>query len=196
MIRGRATCVCAALALALVAPAGALARQLVVDPSHSQVVFSVTKWGLVTVEGRVHGVSGTIDWDPARPGAASTVWEARVDSIDTGEPKRDAALRDPEYFDARRHPMVTFRSTRARVVDARTLSVDGELTIRGVTRPVTTTVRWLGARDVPDEGALAVFEASFVINRRDFGVVGGRVLGPVISNEVRIDVRAVARAAR
>ncbi len=173
----------------------ARATDLVVDSAHSLLTFTVTKWGLVEVQGQVHDFEGTIRWDPTDPASSTTRWTARVDSIRTGEPRRDESLLDPPYFDARRHPVVTFRSVRATPVDASTLSLDGELTMRGVTKAVRATVRYVGERDIPGEGRVRVFETALVVNRRDFGIVGGRVLGPVISDEVRIVVRAAARDA-
>lgn len=67
------------------------------------------------------------------------------------------------------------------------------MTLRGVTRPVTVVVTRRGVIDVPFEGRLAVFDTTFAINRREFGIVGGSLLGPVISDEVTIHVRAVAK---
>jgi len=176
---------------AIAAPAGA--ERYILDPAHSRVTFTVTKWGIIDVEGQAQELRGELSWDPANPAGASTTWSIPVASLRTGEPDRDESLRAPEYFDAARFPTASFTSTRARSIDAQHLALDGQLTLRGVTRPLSLVVAILGERDVPGEGRLLVFETAFTLNRRDFGIVGGRVLGPVISDEVRMRVRAVGR---
>jgi polyisoprenoid-binding protein YceI len=91
----------------------------------------------------------------------------------------------PEYFDARRHPELIFESTRVRFFGPGRLEVTGHITMRGVSRPMTTVVRYSG----PD--AAPVFETEFEVDRYDFGIAGGRVMGRLIGRTVRIRLRAV-----
>ena len=167
----------------------------VLDSVHSRVTFTVRKWGIIDVEGHVPEVRGTIRWDAAQPAASTTSWEVGVASIRTGEPDRDASLLAPEYFDVARYPLATFASGRVTSTEGTRITLEGQLTMRGVTRPVSVVVTSLGEQDVPFEGRLAVFETAFTVDRRAFGIVGGRVLGPVISDTVQVRVRAVARRA-
>ena len=161
-----------------------------IDRAQSRVTFTVTKWGFLDVEGRFDDFDGTVVYDPQRPAASRIDWRVKVASVDTDEPKRDESLQQPEYFDAARHPELTFVSDRVSASGANELEVQGRITIRGRTRPLTVRVR-----HSTQAGAQAVerFETQFTINRYDFGVVGGRVLGPVISRDVRVTLVIVGR---
>ncbi|MEX2271906.1 MAG: YceI family protein [Vicinamibacterales bacterium] len=90
-----------------------------------------------------------------------------------------------DYFDARHHPELIFESTRVRALDAGRLEVQGRLTMRGVTRQQTAIVRHSGAAAAP------VFETDFDIDRYDFGIRGGSVMGRLIGRTARIHLRAV-----
>ena len=161
-----------------------------IDRAQSRVTFTVTKWGFLDVEGRFDDFDGTVVYDPQRPEASRIDWRVKVASVDTDEPKRDESLQQPEYFDAARHPELTFVSDRVSASGANELAVQGRITIRGRTRPLNVRV-WHSTQ----AGAQAVerFETQFTINRYDFGVVGGRVLGPVISRDVRVTLVLVGR---
>jgi polyisoprenoid-binding protein YceI len=185
-------CVLAALAAARGrAASGSPAWPL--DHAHSRVTFTVTKWGFVDVEGRFKAFSGELEYDPAHPEGARIDWRVEIASVDTGETNRDKALQGEEYFDAARYPEMRFQSDRVRPLADGRLEVQGRITIRGVTKPLTVTVVSHGVHDVPGEGTFAVFETSFTLNRYDFGVVGGSLLGPAISREVRIHLIAAGR---
>ncbi len=175
---------------------GATAR--FIDRAHSHVRFAVTKWGFVEVEGRFLDFDGAIVWDPAHPERASTHWRVRVASVTTGEPDRDRALLAREYFDVAHHPELTFASTEVRAVAPDRLAVQGRITLRGVSRPLTLEIAILDTRDLPDLGRVTLFRTAFTLNRREFGIVGGSLLGPVISDQVRIEIVVAAseRSAR
>lgn len=164
-----------------------------IDRAHSRVTFEVTKWGFAEVEGRFREFTGEIAYNPARPEASHIRWSIKVASVDTGEPKRDQSLLAREYFDAARYPEITFDSSAVRKVSDRDLEVAGALTIRGVTRPMTVRASYAGRHVVPNEGTFDSFHVAFTINRYDFGVVGGSVLGPAISKEVKINLIAAAK---
>lgn len=163
------------------------------DRRHSRVSFTVTKWGFAEVEGRFLDFSGVIAYNATRPEFSHIEWTVRIATVDTGETKRDQALQDPEYFDATRYPLLQFVSERVQSVGANELDVTGRLTIKGVSKPLTVRVAYGGRHVVPSEGTFDMFRTSFTINRYDFGVVGGRVLGPAISKEVKITLVAAAR---
>jgi polyisoprenoid-binding protein YceI len=168
---------------------------LAIDPAQSQVTFTVTKWGFLDVEGRFDKFDGTIVYDAARPEASRIDWRVKVASVDTDEPKRDESLQASEYFDAARHPELTFVSDRVTRAGANELEVQGRITIRGRTRPLTVQVRHATLPGAPGAQAVERFETQFTINRYDFGIVGGRVLGPVISRDVRVKLVIVAKRA-
>lgn len=163
------------------------------DRAHSRVTFTVTKWGFVGVEGRFKSFVGSLQYDAQRPEASRISWSVDVNSVDTGEPDRDHALQASEYFDAAHFPTLTFESRQARRIAAGELEISGPLTIRGVSKTVTFRAHDRGRHDVPDAGTFQIFDAAFTVDRYDYGVVGGSLLGPVISREVKIALIAAAR---
>ena len=180
------------------APAGA--TTLYVRPGDSDGTFRIRKWGVLTVTGRFADVSGEVFLDPGRPNRSHVRVEVRVASVSTGEEVRDRMLQSEDFFDAGRFPSMTFVSTAAsRLADGR-VSVTGELTIRGVTRRVTVPVTVHGPSVDPEAGGLAGFEATFQLDRRDYGVLGSRWSGgrTVLGNdvEVRLVLAASVRRSR
>jgi polyisoprenoid-binding protein YceI len=164
------------------------------DHAHSRVTFSVTKWGFAEVEGRFKDFAGTLVYDAAAPERSRLDWRVAVASVDTGEAARDHSLQAPEYFDAARFPTLTFTTTKVRVAADRQLDVSGTLTIRGASRPVTVRAIDRGRHAVPGEGEYQLFETTFTLDRYDYGVRGGSLLGPAISREVTIHLIAAAKA--
>lgn len=159
-----------------------------IDRAHSRVTFTVTKWGFAEVEGRFLDFGGNLLYDAAHPERSRVDWRVRIASVETGAAKRDEALQGPEYFDAARHPEMRFVSEHVRSLADGQLEVQGNLTIRGRTRPLTLRVACGGTHMVPGEGTFEVFQTEFTVNRHDYGVVGGSVLGPAISRDVRIKI--------
>jgi polyisoprenoid-binding protein YceI len=159
-----------------------------IDPARSTVQFTITKFGFADVVGVFLDSTGEIRWQPSQPDASGVHWRVRVASVRTDASNRDASLQAREYFDASNHPYLVFESTRARPLDDASIEVSGTLTLRGVARPLTVVVRRSGSPAAP------VFEADFVVDRYEFGIVGGRVLGPLIGRSARVHLRAVTRA--
>ena len=150
-----------------------------IDPVWSALEFEVTKLGLVTIKGRVPGFSGTIGGGP------QPTIEGRVDatSITTFDETRDAHVQSPDFFDTERHPELRFESTS---IETRgdDLRVEGELTIKGVTRPVELSGRFLGSGVDPYGNDRIALELSGTVDRTEFGLAwnaplpGGRFLLP------------------
>jgi polyisoprenoid-binding protein YceI len=166
---------------------------LVIDRGQSRVSFLVTKWGFLEVEGRFQDFGGTIVYDPQRPEASRIDWRVKVASVKTDERNRDESLQQPEYFDTVRYPELTFVSDRVMAVSPAELEVQGRITIKGRTRPLTVRVRHATQNDARTPQPVERFETEFTINRYDFGIVGGSVLGPVISREARVRILIVGR---
>lgn len=165
-----------------------------IDKAHSRVTFTVTKWGFAEVEGRFHEFSGTLAYDERCPERSRIDWQVRISSVETGAPNRDKALQGREYFDAARFPEMRFVSEHVKALSDRRLEVQGQMTIRGKTRPLTLTVSYGGTHTVPHEGTYAIFQTEFTIDRYDYGVAGGSVLGAAISREVHVKLIAAARS--
>lgn len=174
------------------------------EPGHTAAEFRCKHMMVTWVRGHFKNVRGTMRFDPADPGKTSI--EATLDaaSIWTGEPDRDAHLRSADFLDAANHPTITFKSTRVEQVGGTAYKVSGNLSIRGVTRPVVLDVHHLGEWQTPfwvgneDKGPVtrAGFVAETRINRHDFGVSWNGALdrgGIVVGDEVFItlDVEAL-----
>lgn len=129
------------------------------------------------------GSSGTIVVNEANPSRSSINLEVNADSVYTHNEQRDNHLRSPDFFNTRQFPTITFKSTQVRRVSANTVQVTGNLTIRGVTRPVTANVVMTGKGKNPQGRDIIGFEATFNIKRSDFGIRYGL---PGLGDEVRI----------
>lgn len=136
------------------------------DPIHSSFGFSVRYSGLSDYRGSLSDVEATLGADDS---GLSLDGAAKVDSISIQNPPQFRAhVLGPEFFDAQNHPSVSFRSTRVDLADDGSARVDGELTIRGTTRPVVATGSWFEPRPGPG-GTKAGLELSTTFDRRDFG---------------------------
>ena len=168
-----------------------------IDPSHSEVGF-VARHAMVTkVRGWFRDVTGTITVadDFAASSATATM---KVDSVDTGNADRDGHLKSADFFDAENHPVATIVSTAVRPKGDAYL-LDGNLTIKGNTRPVTLNLEFNGVSPGMGNGEVSGYEASVVINRKDFGVdldlpmeTGGAVVGDKVT--ITLDIEAVKQA--
>ncbi|HEY8134385.1 MAG TPA: YceI family protein [Thermoanaerobaculia bacterium] len=156
-----------------------------VRPTYSNIRFSIVKWSVMKEEGQFRDFAGTLDYDPAHPEQARINILVHSGSLDTKNEMRDKVVRSDDFLDAERYPTLEFHSTG---VDHN--AVSGDLTIHGVTRRVRFPVTPLGVRDLPKIGKLAGFEATFTINRRDFGVMGNRwgAVPGVLSDDVEIHI--------
>lgn len=162
---------------------GAPAGTWRIDPARSVVEFTVTKLGFADVPGRFTDFTGIVRYDPIRAANSSIEWTVRVASVATDAANRDRTLQAPEYFDAGRHPELGFRSTRVRSLGEGRLEVDGDLTIKGITRPQRIVA-------TPVDGG---FQTTFELDRFDFEIVGGTVMRRLIGRTVRVHLTARAQ---
>jgi polyisoprenoid-binding protein YceI len=191
------------LALALVAlpfsVASAATMTFTIDKAHTEVGFDITHF-FTKVHGRFTDFSGTIIADPKNVTASSVEVTIRDSSIFTANERRDQHLRTPDFFWVEKYPEITFKSTK--VVpgkDAKRFQVLGDLTIRGVTKPVTLEAEFLGMGPVAiggkSMGTQAGFQAMTTINRKDFGIVWNKALdsgGMMLADEVTITLDVAA----
>jgi polyisoprenoid-binding protein YceI len=176
----------------LPAPAGT-AEVYTVDQAHSLLDFTVRLIGLNRVRGRFKDWRADFTYDPANPAGSSVTFFAEVNSIDTEEDERDEHLRSRDFFDAEQFPLIRFQST-AVTASGKGLEIEGDLTIRGVTR----RIRFPAGLLFPDQRDLfgnrrVVFGASLTLDRRDFGVNGPRFWSLAIADEVTIEMEIAGR---
>lgn len=160
-----------------------------VDPDHSGVSFTIRHF-VSNVPGRFKDFDGVIKYDKQNPAASSVSFTTQAASIDTDNTDRDNHLRSPDFFDVAKFPTLTFSSTSVKAVDADTLEVTGDLTIKGVTKKVTVPVEVLGTVKGP-RGEKAGFETSFKLDRKEYGINWNRVLdagGAILGDEVKINI--------
>jgi polyisoprenoid-binding protein YceI len=138
-----------------------------IDPVHSSVVFGIRHLGITYVYGRFNAMSGTLTIGEENHAIEMTVETA---GIDTNNEKRDRHLRSEDFFDAESHPAISFKSASFAPTDEDTFEVSGELTLHGVTRPMTVTARHTGSGEDPWGGFRTGFQTVFGIRRSDFGM--------------------------
>ncbi len=173
------------------------------EPGHTAAEFRVRHMMVSWVRGHFKDVHGTLDFDPENPREASAEVTIDARKLWTGEPERDKHLKSADFLDVENHPTITFRGRGVALCGADEARFGGDLTIRGVTRPVTLDVRPLGQWQTPwwegnvDKGpkTRTGFVATTRINRHDFGVSWNSTLdrgGFVVGDDVHITVDAEA----
>ena len=194
----RSKAIIQALSLALLLPALAAAELAVykVDAGHSGVSFTIRHF-VTNTPGRFKDFDGTIKHDKQNPAASSVEFTIKAPSIDTDNDDRDNHLRGGDFFEVEKFPTMTFVSKKVAAKDADTLEVTGDLTIKGVTKPITIPVEVLGTAKTPN-GEKAGFESSFTINRKDYGISWNRVMdsGAVLGDEVKVTISIEANRQR
>src|SRR5579884_3632091 len=142
-----------------------------IDPQHSSAQFKVRHMMIANVKGEFDKVSGTVDFDPANPTASKVEAVVDVASISTRETDRDNHLKSPDFFDVANYPTITFKSTSITQAGGGEYKINGDLTIHGVTKPVTLSVEEV-TDEVKDPWGFARRGATATakINRKDFGM--------------------------
>jgi polyisoprenoid-binding protein YceI len=164
-----------------------------IDKAHSHVGFGIKHLMIATVRGSFTQVEGTVTADESDPTGASIDITIPTSSVTTGDEKRDAHLRSPDFFDVERYPNMTFRSKRVEAKSNETFRVVGDLTIRDVTREVVLDVDMLGRAKDPWGKEHAAFEATTKIKRGDYGLTWNAALesgGVLVGDEVKISIEA------
>ena len=173
------------------------------EPGHTAAEFRVRHMMITWVRGHFKDIHGTLEFDPENPQASLVQVAIDARGLWTGEAARDAHLKGADFLDVERFPTITFKGSNVVLVGECDARLGGELTIRGVARPVTLEVRFLGRWETPwwedgvDKGpkTRAGFVAKTRINRHDFGVSWNSVLdrgGMVVGDDVDITLDAEA----
>jgi len=173
------------------------------EPGHTAVEFVARHMMVTWVRGHFKNVPGSLEFDENRPERMKVDVTIKADSLWTGEPNRDRHLRSADFFDVEHYPNIEFHSNAVKVIGERDYAVTGDLTIRGVTKPVMLNVAYLGQWDTPwwvdgvNKGPKrrAGFLATTRINRHDFGVSWNDVVpnsGVVVGDYIDITLDAEA----
>ena len=164
-----------------------------IDPGHTELAFIGRHFMLTKVRGRFTGLSGVIEV-AEEPGDSTAEVTIDMASVESGNEARDEHLRSPDFFDVARYPAATF-SARAVGWQGTRGTLAGELTLHGVTRPVTLQAEYLGYAADPWGAYRAVFTAEGSIDREDWGLTWNLPLdggGLVVSREIRIEIELEA----
>jgi polyisoprenoid-binding protein YceI len=192
----------ATLVAALAVPSPAATATWQIDPAHTAAGFSVRHMMIATVRGQFKGVTGTVLWDDQDINNSTVDVTIDANTVDTGEPKRDADLKSANFFDVKNYPTITFKSTKIEKISAGKMKVTGNLTVHGVTKQVVLDVEGpSGAVKDPWGNTRVALNASTTVNRLDYGVKwnakmdsGGMVVGDDVN--VNIDLEMTKKEAK
>lgn len=168
------------------------------DASHSRLGFSARHAMVTTVRGQFGEWSGTAHIDTANPAASSVNLTIQAASIDTGTPDRDGHLASADFFDAETHPTITFASTDV-ARDGDEWTITGDLTIKGIAKPVTIEFDFVGSAQDPFGNTRVGFEGESALNRKDWGLTWNAALetgGVLVSEKIKLefDISAIKNA--
>lgn len=164
-----------------------------IDPVHSEIKFKVRHLVVSSVTGNFNVFDATVTAEKPDFTDASISFEADVNSISTKNDQRDGHLKSADFFDAANHPKIKFVSTEIRKNDDNEYDILGDLTIRGVTKPIKLATTYNGTVKGFGGGEVAGFEATGKINRFDFGLQWNALTeagGVVVSDDVKIEISA------
>ena len=167
------------------------ARTWKFDLSHSNLQFTARHMVVAKVIGRFDRFEGSMTLDPELPEQGSVSVEIDAASVNTNNPDRDNHLRSADFLDVTNHPRLSFKSSKVTSNSQTHLTVEGELTLHGITRPVTLDVRRLGLLTDPWGQARILFNARTTLNRIDFDIKWNKALdngGWLVSERVELDL--------
>jgi len=172
----------------------AFAADYDVDPAHSHVGFTV-KHLVGKVPGEFKDYTGKFSFDDKKPAIFSANFTIKTASISTGNEKRDEHMKSPDFFDVKKFPEITFVSTSFKSSGAKKYKLLGNVTMHGVTKPVTFDVEYMGAEKDPWGNMRAGFTATTKVDRKDFGIIWNKTLdsgGLMVGNDVSIELNIEA----
>jgi polyisoprenoid-binding protein YceI len=169
------------------APAGGYA----LEQRHTQVLFAIPHFGITNYYGRFDKISGTLNFNPNDPAASAVSVAIDTSSIDTTSQELTGELQGPNVFDSAHFPQATFKSTSATRTGPNTGTVTGDLTIKGITKPVIFDVTYNGGLQSPMGNAFDIgFHGTATIKRSDFNLTG-MVWAPIVGDDVQLTIEAM-----
>ncbi len=169
-----------------------------IDVVHSTIGFTVRHLMVSKVHGLFTKWNGTFEFDEQNPTRSRVEVEIDLKSVDTREPQRDGHLKSGDFFEVEKYPTMTFKSTAVETASKDHFKVTGDLSLRGVTRPVVLDVEYAGRSTHPQMGERAGFSAHASISRKDYGMAFNQVLdagGVMLSDKVDINIEIEATKA-
>lgn len=169
----------------------AAAATYVLDKSHCNIGFSVKHMVISNVKGKFDDFEGSFNLDEAGNNVNGAQAAIKAASINTGDQKRDGHLRSPEFFDVEKFPDITFTLRNGRSLGGGKMEVTGDLTIHGVTKPVTLTGEFMGTANDPWGNKRAGFTAEGEVVRADYGMAWNKLLdtgGVVVGEKVKLQL--------
>lgn len=186
------------LVIATVASAALAATDFKLDTSHSEVGFKVSHLMVSKVSGKFKEFDGSFNFDEKTKTLENLKTTIKVGSVDTSDAKRDDHLKSPDFFDAAKNTDMTFKQTKKVVVkEKKATTVEGDLTLKGVTKSVKLQVTYNGVVTDPWGNRKVGFEATGKVNRKDFNISWNKNLdggGVVVGDEVQINIAGEATA--
>ncbi|MEU3348369.1 YceI family protein [Streptomyces sp. NPDC006700] len=177
----------------------ALTGEYTIDPSHTTLGF-VARHAMVTnVKGKFNDFTGALHLDGTDPAGSTASIDVTMDSIDTGSADRDGHLKSADFFKTEEFPQMTFRSTKAEALGGDDYRITGDLTILGVTKPLTIDLEFNGAAKDPFGNERVGFEGKAEILRSEWGLTWNAALetgGVLVSDKIKLsfDISAVKNA--
>ncbi|MFI2434924.1 YceI family protein [Streptomyces sp. NPDC018693] len=177
----------------------ALTGEYSIDPAHSTIGF-VARHAMVTnVKGKFNDFTGSLHLDGTDPAGSTASIDVKMDSIDTGSADRDGHLKSADFFKIEEFPVMTFRSTKAEALGGDEYRITGDLTILGVTKPLTIDLEFNGAAKDPFGNERVGFEGKAEILRSEWGLTWNAALetgGVLISDKIKLnfDISAIKNA--
>ncbi|MFE9441309.1 YceI family protein [Streptomyces sp. NPDC006602] len=189
----------AAAPAAVNADLAALTGDYTIDPAHSSIGF-VARHAMVTnVKGKFLDFSGSLHLDGSDPSASTASIDVKMDSIDTGSADRDGHLKSSDFFKTDEFPAMTFRSTSAQALGGDDYRITGDLSILGVTKPITIDLEFNGSAKDPFGNERVGFEGKSEIIRSEWGLTWNAALetgGVLVSDKIKLnfDISAIKNA--
>jgi polyisoprenoid-binding protein YceI len=186
-------CVLGYILIGLTAVNVSFADTYALDKGHTQVAFAWERVGLSRQQGRFTDTTGTVSFDPARPEDSRVEVSLRASSLQTGVEALDRHLRSADFFDAAQYPTITFKSTAVVRTGDKTGEMTGDLTMLGVTKPVTLAITWIFTGPHPlgqinpalKDRTVSVFSAAGKLQRSAWGLT--RVI-PMVADEITLTI--------
>ncbi|MFE2043316.1 YceI family protein [Streptomyces sp. NPDC059477] len=177
----------------------AVTGEYTLDPAHTTIGFTARHAMVTNVKGKFLDFTGTLHLDGDDPAKSTAAIDVKMESVDTGNPDRDGHLKSSDFFKIDEFPTMTFRSTRAEAVGDDDYRITGDLSVLGVTKPITIDLEFNGAAKDPFGNERVGFEGKTEIKRSEWGLTWNAALetgGFLVSDKIKLnfDISAIKSA--